>query len=126
MRRILYKGTFARNQLCSRRRRIDEADISTPVAVDQRATNCLEEAVRSFGAGVDDRHALQSSTACFWSCSVLVGPLLPNSHHCGIVPLHTSSYCATGKSSFTKADNLPTFKLRKLLEFRRGGILRSQ
>ncbi|GFV57658.1 alpha-scruin [Trichonephila clavipes] len=27
-----------------RRRRIDEADISTPVAIDQRATNCLEEA----------------------------------------------------------------------------------
>ncbi|GFX77759.1 uncharacterized protein TNCV_1106761 [Trichonephila clavipes] len=40
----------ARNPRCSRRLRIDEADISTPVAVDQRAVNCLEEAVRSFTA----------------------------------------------------------------------------
>ncbi|GFT00644.1 uncharacterized protein TNCV_141891 [Trichonephila clavipes] len=47
---ILYEGTFARNPRCSRRQRIDEADISTPVAVDQRATNYLEEAVRSFTA----------------------------------------------------------------------------
>ncbi|GFW91248.1 uncharacterized protein TNCV_736631 [Trichonephila clavipes] len=40
--------TLARNPRCSRRRRIDKADISTFVAVDQRAANCLEEAVRSF------------------------------------------------------------------------------
>ncbi|GFW88906.1 hypothetical protein TNCV_2683401 [Trichonephila clavipes] len=32
----------------SRRGRIDEADISTPVSVDRSAVNCLEEAVRSF------------------------------------------------------------------------------
>ncbi|GFX69537.1 hypothetical protein TNCV_1769061 [Trichonephila clavipes] len=44
------KATFARNLRCSRRRLIDEADISTPVAVDQRAANWLEEAVRSFSA----------------------------------------------------------------------------
>ncbi|GFW98823.1 hypothetical protein TNCV_2837841 [Trichonephila clavipes] len=47
---ILYKGTLARNPRCSRRRRIDEGDISTPIAVDQRTTNRLEEAVRSFTA----------------------------------------------------------------------------
>ncbi|GFW24336.1 uncharacterized protein TNCV_605831 [Trichonephila clavipes] len=47
---ILYKDTLARNPRCSRRRQIDEADISTPVAVDQRAANYLEEAVRSFTA----------------------------------------------------------------------------
>ncbi|GFW14292.1 hypothetical protein TNCV_1365471 [Trichonephila clavipes] len=35
--------------LVIRRRRIDEADISTPVAV-ERDVNCLEEAVRSFTA----------------------------------------------------------------------------
>ncbi|GFW04672.1 uncharacterized protein TNCV_3897241 [Trichonephila clavipes] len=29
---------------------MDEADISTPVVVDQLAANCLEEAVRSFAA----------------------------------------------------------------------------
>ncbi|GFV70353.1 uncharacterized protein TNCV_4797721 [Trichonephila clavipes] len=50
LRGILYKGTLARTPRCSRRRQIDEADISTPVAVDQRAANCLEEAVRSFTA----------------------------------------------------------------------------
>ncbi|GFV90009.1 uncharacterized protein TNCV_4643491 [Trichonephila clavipes] len=48
MKGILYKGTLARNSRCSRRRRIDEADISTPEAVDQRVTNYLEEAVQSF------------------------------------------------------------------------------
>ncbi|GFX09846.1 uncharacterized protein TNCV_2688881 [Trichonephila clavipes] len=47
---ILYKSTLARNPRCSRRRRIDEANISIPVAVDLRAANCLEEAVRSFTA----------------------------------------------------------------------------
>ncbi|GFU78824.1 uncharacterized protein TNCV_4771871 [Trichonephila clavipes] len=46
----MYKGTLARNPRCSRRRRIDEADVSTLVAVDQRVANCLEEAVRSFTA----------------------------------------------------------------------------
>ncbi|GFT36324.1 uncharacterized protein TNCV_3464761 [Trichonephila clavipes] len=45
---ILYKGNLARNPRCSRRQRIDKAEISTPVAVDQRAANCLKEAVRSF------------------------------------------------------------------------------
>ncbi|GFU31565.1 uncharacterized protein TNCV_3539521 [Trichonephila clavipes] len=41
---------FARNLWCSRRQRNDEADISTHVAVDQRAVNCLEEVVLSFTA----------------------------------------------------------------------------
>ncbi|GFV83539.1 uncharacterized protein TNCV_5120291 [Trichonephila clavipes] len=45
---ILYKGTLARNPRCSRRQRTDEAVISTPVEVNQRAANSLEEAVRSF------------------------------------------------------------------------------
>ncbi|GFX03789.1 uncharacterized protein TNCV_2113611 [Trichonephila clavipes] len=46
----MYKGTLALNPRYNRRRRIDEADVSTPVAVDQRAVNCLEEAVRLFTA----------------------------------------------------------------------------
>ncbi|GFW36212.1 uncharacterized protein TNCV_4930741 [Trichonephila clavipes] len=50
MRGILYKGAIERNPWCSRRQRIDEADISTPVVVNQRAANCLEETVRSFTA----------------------------------------------------------------------------
>ncbi|GFW90036.1 transposable element Tc3 transposase [Trichonephila clavipes] len=40
--------TLARNPRCRRRRRIDETDISTPVVVDHRAANCLEEALRAF------------------------------------------------------------------------------
>ncbi|GFT51995.1 uncharacterized protein TNCV_2058441 [Trichonephila clavipes] len=44
----MYKGILARNQQCRRRRRVGETDISTPVAVDQRVANCLEEAARSF------------------------------------------------------------------------------
>ncbi|GFW28283.1 uncharacterized protein TNCV_4639501 [Trichonephila clavipes] len=47
MKQILYKGTLAHNPRYSRRRRIDEADISTTIAVDLRAANYLEEAVRS-------------------------------------------------------------------------------
>ncbi|GFT48767.1 uncharacterized protein TNCV_595291 [Trichonephila clavipes] len=50
VRGVLYKNTLARNSWCSRRRRVIEVDISTPVAVDQRAANCLEEAIRSFTA----------------------------------------------------------------------------
>ncbi|GFT60007.1 hypothetical protein TNCV_2686921 [Trichonephila clavipes] len=48
VRGILYKGTLPRYPRCSRHRQNDEAGISTPVAVDQRAANCLEEAVWSF------------------------------------------------------------------------------
>ncbi|GFY13249.1 hypothetical protein TNCV_2335131 [Trichonephila clavipes] len=44
---IQYKGTLASNPRCCRRQQINEADICTPVAVDQRAANCLEEAIRS-------------------------------------------------------------------------------
>ncbi|GFY18384.1 uncharacterized protein TNCV_2396131 [Trichonephila clavipes] len=47
MRGILYKGTIAHNPRRSRRQRIDEADISTHVAVYQCAVKCSEEAVRS-------------------------------------------------------------------------------
>ncbi|GFY32350.1 uncharacterized protein TNCV_3558581 [Trichonephila clavipes] len=45
---ILYEDTLTHNRRCSRRQRIDEADISTRVAVDQRSVNCLEEAILSF------------------------------------------------------------------------------
>ena len=50
VRGILYKSTFVRSPRCSKRRRIDETDISTHVAADQLDANCLEEAVRSFAA----------------------------------------------------------------------------
>ncbi|GFX43354.1 uncharacterized protein TNCV_4873741 [Trichonephila clavipes] len=62
VRGILYKGSLARNPRCSRRRRIDEADISVPVAVDQRAANCLGKVYGHsppYGAGIN-RHALTS------------------------------------------------------------------
>ncbi|GFX32755.1 uncharacterized protein TNCV_888931 [Trichonephila clavipes] len=109
MRGILYTGTLVHDPRCSRRQRIDEADINTPVAVNQRAANCLEEAVRSFitvqnrcrssRADVTFRRPLPvfrvvrcSSVHCF---------------HCGTVQLLTSSYCAIGKFSFSMADNPP-------------------
>ena len=38
---LLFKGTLALCPRCRRRRRIDEVDISTPVAVDQIAASCL-------------------------------------------------------------------------------------
>ncbi|GFV82177.1 hypothetical protein TNCV_2790751 [Trichonephila clavipes] len=60
------------------------------------------------------KRPLPLSTASFFSCSVLVSSLLPNSHHRGTFPLHTSSYCAIGKSSFSKVDNPSPFKLQYL------------
>ena len=119
---ILCKITLVRSSRCSRRRRINVADINTPVAVDQRAASYLEEAVRSFTVMRNRcyrlalRHLLKF-TASFSSYSVLVDLPFPNSHHCGTVPLHTSFYCAIAKSYFSKADNPLPFKLRKLLEF---------
>ncbi|GFT70763.1 uncharacterized protein TNCV_2490991 [Trichonephila clavipes] len=95
---ILHKGPLARNPWCSRRRRIDAAEISTPVTVDQRAATCLEDAVRSFTAM---RSRCRSSRADV----IFHRPLISNSYHCGTDPLHTISYCAIRKSSFLKADN---------------------
>ncbi|GFW49633.1 hypothetical protein TNCV_2844141 [Trichonephila clavipes] len=46
----MYEDTFARNSRCSKRRRIDEVNIISPVAVDQRAFNFLEEDARLFDA----------------------------------------------------------------------------
>ncbi|GFX25343.1 uncharacterized protein TNCV_1275031 [Trichonephila clavipes] len=86
---ILYKGTLARNPRGSRCRRIDEDEISTPVAVNQRAANCLGEAVRSFtAAGANQcilaspstihcqffelfgaRRSTASKLASLWNCS---------------------------------------------------------
>ena len=50
VRGILCKGITAHSPWCSRRRWIDEVDMSTPVAVGKRAANCPEEAVRSLTA----------------------------------------------------------------------------
>ncbi|GFU64175.1 hypothetical protein TNCV_3745431 [Trichonephila clavipes] len=85
MRRIVYIGTLARNPRCSRHRRVDEAHISTPVAVDQRTAKCLEKDVCSLTA-MQSRcrssrtHHLPSPIASFSGSSVLVSPLLSDSH----------------------------------------------
>lgn len=42
---ILYKRFYARSLRWNRRRRIEEADVDTPVAVDHCTSNCLEEAL---------------------------------------------------------------------------------
>ncbi|GFX84828.1 hypothetical protein TNCV_1229581 [Trichonephila clavipes] len=102
---------------------VDEADINTPITVDQHAANCLEEAVPSFTAMRTKclpSHAdvtYRRPLPVFPSCPVLVGLQLPNSHHCETVPLYTSCYCVTGKSSFTKIDDSPPFKLHELFKF---------
>ncbi|GFY07487.1 uncharacterized protein TNCV_5086721 [Trichonephila clavipes] len=89
----LYKGTLARNPRCSRRRRIDEADIRTPVAVDQSATTAWRKLYGHslpFGAGVDRRaqrspsvvhcqffelfgarRSTASKLASLWNCSTV-------------------------------------------------------
>ncbi|GFU58771.1 uncharacterized protein TNCV_3089121 [Trichonephila clavipes] len=77
---------------------VDEADITTPVAVDQIAAKCLKEAVQSFTtmrsrcrlsrSDVTFRHPLQffesfgarrstaSKLASLWNCSAAHEPLL--------------------------------------------------
>ena len=81
VRRILRKDTLTRSAGYSRRQRIDEVHISILIALDQHASNYLEEAVRSLTAV---RSRCRSSRADvsfhrysqFSSCSVLVGSLL--------------------------------------------------
>ena len=111
MRGILYKGTLARSPRCSRHRRIDEAGISAPVAVDQSAANCLEEALWSFTAM---RSRCRSSSADVFSRRPLpvFGVIRCSSVHCFQTRITVeqfrctqAAYCATGKSSFSKADN---------------------
>ncbi|GFW49006.1 hypothetical protein TNCV_3902041 [Trichonephila clavipes] len=120
MSEVLYKNTFARTPQCSRRRLIDESEISTPVAIDLHAANYLKEAVRSITAirskfrSLSTDGTLRRTPACVSSCFMIVDPLLPNSHPCGTVPLHTSSYCMIDKYSLSKADNPAPFKFRKL------------
>ena len=81
-------------------------ELTKPILVylaNQHAANCLEEAVGSFTTIRNRCWSLRaeitppSSTASFSSCSVLVGPLLPNSHHCITIPLYTSCYWTIGK-----------------------------
>ena len=121
---ILCKGILAHSSGDSIRRCIDEAEISTPVVVDQCAANCLKEAVLSFTAmrsksrsqvcaltspSVDHfqffdlfsaRRFNASKLASLWNCSA--------AHE-----LHLRDR----KSSFSKADNPPPFQLYKLFEF---------
>ena len=124
VRGILYEDILAHSSWCSKRWRIDEAVISTTVAVHQRAANSQEEAVWTFTAKRSKCRPLrivltflQLSSASFSSCSMLIRPPLPNLIHCAFVPLRTLYYCSTGKSSFSTADNPLPFKLHKLLEF---------
>ncbi|GFU72080.1 uncharacterized protein TNCV_2976651 [Trichonephila clavipes] len=84
----MYKGTLAHNPRCSKRRCIGEVNISTPVAVDHRAANCLEDHSPPCGAGVAScvltssfvihcqffklfavRRSTASKLASLWNCS---------------------------------------------------------
>ena len=65
VRGILYNDTLIRSPRCSRCRHINKADISTPVTVDQRAANCLEEAVRLFIALQNRFRSLMMSLSVF-------------------------------------------------------------
>ncbi|GFU89786.1 HTH_Tnp_Tc3_2 domain-containing protein [Trichonephila clavipes] len=94
---------------------MDEADIGTPIEVDQRASNCLDNAARSFTAMRSRCRSSRTDVTFHHPLLVFrVGLLLPNPHHCGTLPLHTISYCAIGKSFSSMSDNPPPFKLHKL------------
>ncbi|GFX89606.1 hypothetical protein TNCV_72991 [Trichonephila clavipes] len=106
----------------SKRRRINEIDISTPIVVDQRAPTAWR---KLYG------HSLPCGAVV--NCRVLTPPSIvhsqflelisarrstaSNSPHYGTAPLYTSSNCAIGKYSFSKSDNPHPSKLRMLLEF---------
>ena len=101
---------------------INEADNSTFVAFDQCASNCLEEAVRSFTTMWSRCRSSRTyvafrSALTFYKFFFAPRSVFPNRHYCKILPLRTSCYCTIGKSSFWKADSNPPCKLRKLKEF---------
>ncbi|GFV59372.1 hypothetical protein TNCV_4633481 [Trichonephila clavipes] len=75
---------------------VDEADISTPLAVVQRAANCLKK-LYGHSPPCED-HTLTSPSIVLFELFGARWSLLPNSHHCRTVPLYTSSYCVIGKS----------------------------
>ncbi|GFY19488.1 uncharacterized protein TNCV_4646621 [Trichonephila clavipes] len=114
MRRILYNSILLHNPRCSRLRRIDEADNSTPVEVDQRTSNCLEEAVRS-SSRADVTFPCPLPFLRVVRCSSVTASKLVALWNCSCK--HELSYCVIRKSSFSMADNRPPLKLRKLLEF---------
>ncbi|GFU80456.1 uncharacterized protein TNCV_3845401 [Trichonephila clavipes] len=106
-------------QFC-RRRRIDKTNISTPVGVDQRSANCLEEVIRSItrpsGVGVD--HCVLASPSVihcqfFGSCRSIASTLASLWNYSTAHELLLSDR----KIFFSKTNNPPPFKLRKLLEF---------
>ncbi|GFV62020.1 uncharacterized protein TNCV_4108231 [Trichonephila clavipes] len=102
VRRILYKGTLARcNRLC----RIDEADITTHVAVDQRVSNCLEESAPPCGASVD-RHALTSPSVIHSQFFELFGARRSTASK--LVSLWN---CSAIRPPITGQENPPPFKL---------------
>ncbi|GFV75173.1 hypothetical protein TNCV_3190221 [Trichonephila clavipes] len=108
-------------RLCAHEPIADAAvdDLPTSVAVDQHAANCRRKLYGHsppYGEDVDCRALMSPSIVHCQSssCSVFVGPQLPNLHRCGTVPLHTSSCCTLGQSSISKADNLPPFELREM------------
>ena len=99
----------------------DKDNISTPLAIDQRAVICLEEAVKLFIATrnkcrsswgdpsvvhchffflLGSRRSTTSKLTALWNCSTAHNLLLRE-----------------GKSSFSKAYNPHPFKRRKLLVF---------
>ena len=82
-----------------------------------RTFTAMGSRCRSSRADVDTlRSHLPLSIANFSSCSMFVGPLLPNSNHYGTVLLHMSYYCAIGKFSFSNAGNVFGISLPSAVE----------
>ncbi|GFY14389.1 uncharacterized protein TNCV_1021541 [Trichonephila clavipes] len=112
MRDILYEGTLARNPWCSRRRRIDEEDISTTVEVDQRAANCLEEAVWLFAA-IRSRCRSSRTDVTFHRSLPVFRVVRCSSVHCFQTHITMEHKIHELLLRDRKADNPPPFKLRE-------------
>ena len=120
---VLYKCTLVRSPRCSRHRHIDEADTSTPVAVDQAAVNCLEKAAWSFTAMRNRCRSLRANVI-FRRPLTIFRVVWWKLVHCFQTRITVELFRCTRsviarmeKSSFSKTNNPPPFKLRKLLEF---------
>ncbi|GFU33789.1 uncharacterized protein TNCV_2828121 [Trichonephila clavipes] len=108
-----HRDFLTRNRRCIRRQRIDEAYISTPVALDQRASNSLEEAVRTFTA-MQSRCRSSRADVTFRRPMPVFRVVQCSSVHCFQTRITVELFYCT---RVLKADNPPLFKLRNFVGF---------
>ncbi|GFT99724.1 transposable element Tcb1 transposase [Trichonephila clavipes] len=116
---ILYTEILSRSLLCRRRRRkkINEADINTSVAVDQRAANCLGETIQSV-TGMQTSYLSSRADVTFYRplpvfqdvrCSLVTASKLASLLNCSTAH---ELILSDRKILFQEGRRLSSFKLR--------------